>query len=330
MSRPLVLVTQPIHEAGLALLREGAEVVVAPDPSVATLARLVQDAAGLLARTAPVPASVIDAAPGLRVIARHGVGVDNIDVAAATRRRIPVAYTPDANRVSVAEHVLAVMAALAKRLVEYDAATRRGAWGVRDSYGAVDLSGKTLGVVGMGRVGATVARKAGAAFDMRVLGYDPVVPPERVLEAGAEPVPALDALLAASDVVTLHVPLLPATRGLIDASALARMKPGAILINTSRGGVVDEAALHAALGRGALRGAALDVFEEEPVPPGHPLLALPTVLVTPHSAALTAECAVRMATGAARAVVTVLEGGRPADVVNPEVYEEGGQGWPTA
>jgi D-3-phosphoglycerate dehydrogenase len=254
------------------------------------------------------------------VIARHGVGVDNIDLAAATRRRVPVAYTPDANRVSVAEHVLAVMAALAKRLVEYDAATRRGAWDVRNSYGAIDLAGKTLGVVGVGRIGATVARKAAAAFDMRVVGYDPHLPPGAVTDCCAEEARSLEDLLAASDAVTLHVPLTPRTRGLIGARELALMRASAILVNTSRGGVVDEAALGDALAAGRPRGAALDVFEREPVDPRHPLFALPNVLVTPHTAALTAECAARMAAGAARAIAAVLDGGRPDDVVNPEVY----------
>jgi D-3-phosphoglycerate dehydrogenase len=320
MTRPRVLVSQPVHEAGMALLASRCDVVVAPDVGVATLRAAIGEAEGLLARTAPIPADVIDAAPRLRVIARHGVGVDNIDVAAATRRGIPVAYTPDANRVSVAEQVLALLLALAKRLHEYDAATRRGAWEVRNGYGALDLAGKRLGVVGMGRVGATVAQKAGAGLDMRVLGYDPNLPREIIAAAGAEPVARLEDLLAAADAVTLHVPLTPATRGLLDARALACMRPTAFLINTSRGGVVDEAALHAALSTGRLRGAALDVFEAEPPPADHPLLALRNVIVTPHSAALTAECAVRMATGAARAIIDVLDGRRPADVVNPEVY----------
>lgn len=320
MTRPRVLVSQPVHEAGMALLASRCDVVVAPDVAAATLRAAIGEAEGLLARTAPIPADVIDAAPRLRVIARHGVGVDNIDVAAATRRGIPVAYTPDANRVSVAEQVLALLLALAKRLHEYDAATRRGAWEVRNGYGALDLAGKRLGVVGMGRVGATVAQKAGAGLDMRVLGYDPNLPREIIAAAGAEPVARLEDLLAAADAVTLHVPLTPATRGLLDARALACMRPTAFLINTSRGGVVDEAALHAALSTGRLRGAALDVFEAEPPPADHPLLALPNVIVTPHSAALTAECAVRMATGAARAIIDVLDGRRPADIVNPDVY----------
>jgi D-3-phosphoglycerate dehydrogenase len=320
MTRPRVLVSQPVHEAGMALLASRCDVVVAPDAAVATLRAAIGEAEGLLARTAPISADVIDAAPRLKVIARHGVGVDNIDVAAATRRGIPVAYTPDANRVSVAEQVLALLLALAKRLHEYDAATRRGAWEVRNGYGALDLAGKRLGVVGMGRVGATVAQKAGAGLDMRVLGYDPNLPREIIAAAGAEPVARLEDLLAAADAVTLHVPLTPATRGLLGARALASMRPTAFLINTSRGGVVDEAALHAALSTGRLRGAALDVFEAEPPPADHPLLALPNVIVTPHSAALTAECAVRMATGAARAIIDALDGRRPADVVNPEVY----------
>jgi D-3-phosphoglycerate dehydrogenase len=304
----------------MALLAEVADTVVAPDPSVTTLKRVIAGADALLARTAPIPAELIDAAPRLRVIARHGVGVDNIAVDAATRRGIPVAYTPEANKNSVAEHALALILALAKQLPAYDRATRAGEWGIRDRYAATDLAGKTLGVVGMGRIGTLIARKAAAGFDMRVVAVDPYVPRATIAATGAEPLEALDDLLPLADVLTLHVPLLPSTRGLVAARELGRMKPTAILINTARGGVVDEPALYDALVRGTIRAAGLDVFEEEPAHGGHPLFRLPNVLVTPHAAALTGECVVRMATGAAQAIADVLRGGRPAHVVNPEVY----------
>lgn len=319
-ARKRVLIVQPVHPAGVALLEPDFEVRVATDPSAPTLRREVGGASALLVRTAPIGADVIDAAPGLEVIARHGVGVDNIDVAAATRRGIPVAYTPEANAVSVAEHAILLMAAVARRLLAYDAAARRGDWALRDRYAAVELDGKTLGVVGVGRIGRLVARKAKGAFGMRVLGHDPLLPPEAIAEAGLEPVGALEDLLPVVDVLSLHVPLTRETRGLVGAAALARMRPSAVLLNTSRGGVVDEAALCEALAGGRLAGAGLDVFEEEPVPAGHPLLRLPNVVVTPHSAALTAECVVRMATGAAQAIADVLRGRRPAHVVNPEVF----------
>lgn len=320
MTRKVVLLVQPIHPAGVARLESDFLVRVASDPAPAALAREVADVAGLVLRTTTLSSDVIAAAPGLEGIARTGVGVDNVDMAAATRRRIPVVITPGVNTVSVAEHVVAAMAAVAKGFAQYDPRTRAGDWRVRDSLRAVDLDGKVIGIVGMGQVGRLVARKAAAAFDMRVLGYDPLVAPEAIRAAGAAPSADLHALLAAADVVSLHVPLAPATRGLVGREALARMKPSAILINTSRGGIVDEAALAEALAAGRLLGAALDVFDEEPVPAGHPLLAFPNVLVTPHSAALTAECAMRMAVAAADGLADVLHGRRPPHVANPEVF----------
>ncbi len=317
---PLVVISEPIHEAGERLLAEHCQVVMAPDASPAALLPLLSEASALLVRLAVVSAELMVAAPHLRVIARHGVGVDNIDVAAATRRGIPVVYTPEANAVSVAEHVLALMTAQAKRVVEYDAATRRGAFAVRDSLRAVDLEGKVLGVVGLGRVGTAVSRKAKAAFSMRVLGYDPLLRPAEIQSRGAEPVDDLLSLLGEADVVTLHVPLTPQTRRLIGERELAAMKRTALLINTARGAVVDEAALARALHQGRLAGAALDVFEQEPPDPGHPLFSAPNLVVTPHSAALTAECAARMALQAAQGILDVLAGRRPAAVVNPEVF----------
>jgi len=317
---PVVVVSEPIHEAGVRLLTEHCQVVTASDASPAALLPLLPEASGLLVRLAEVSAELLAAAPQLRVIARHGVGVDNIDVAAATRRGIPVVYTPEANAVSVAEHVLALATALAKRIVEYDAATRRGAFAVRDSLRAVDLEGKVLGVVGLGRVGTAVSRKARAAFNMRVLGYDPFLDFAEIRSRGAEPVSDLPSLLREADVVTLHVPLTPQTRRLIGKGELDAMKPTAMLVNTSRGAVVDEAALAQALHQGRLAGAALDVFEREPPDPGNPLFSAPNLVVTPHSAALTAECAARMALQAAQGIMDVLAGRRPAAVVNPEVF----------
>lgn len=315
-----VLISQPIHDAGVRLLAEIFEVRVSPDPSPTTLAREIRDCSGLLVRTAPIPASVIEAGPGLKVIARHGVGYENIDVAAATRRGIPVAITADANALSVAEHVLVLMGALAKRLVEYDGATRKGDWEIRNSYRAIDLSGKVLGILGMGRIGSLVCKKARAAFDMEVLAYDPVVPREGMERAGARVVGSIPELLQASDVVTVHTPLTPETRGLIGEAQFKLMKPAAFLINTARGPVVDEKALFTSLKEGRIAGAGLDVFDEEPPDPKHPLFNLPNVVLTPHSAGLTVECVIRMATGAAQAIVDVLEGRRPPHVINPQVF----------
>jgi len=216
--------------------------------------------------------------------------------------------------------VLALMLAWAKRIIPYDAATRKNDWEIRNSYGAFDLEGKTLGIVGMGRIGMLVCQKAQAAFNMKILAYDPLVPQDVMEKAGAK-VAAIPEILKASDVVTLHVPSTPETRGLIGAAQLQVMKRSAFLINCARGPIVDEAALVQALKDGTIAGAGLDVFDPEPPKPDNPLFGLPNVILSPHSAGLTVECVIRMATHAAQAIMDVLEGRRPEGVVNPEVFK---------
>ncbi|WP_338824923.1 Hydroxypyruvate reductase [Moorella humiferrea] len=317
-----VLIVQPIHESGMKVFDDRFEVKVAPDPSVETVKREIKGVEGVVVRTAPFTREIIAAADSLKVIARHGVGVDNIDVRAATERGILVVNTPDANAVSVAEHTITAIGALAKRLLSMDLATRRGEWEVRNEYKAVDLDGKVLGLVGLGRIGTMVAKKAAAAFNMQVIAYDPYVRPETAAENNITLYSDLDRIFQEADIVSLHTPLTPETRGLVNEERLALMKASAFLINFSRGGVVDEDALYKALKNGLIAGAALDVFEEEPPPRNHPLFELDNVLLSPHSAALTRECVVRMATGAAQGVVDVLTGKRPQYVVNPEVLQE--------
>ena len=321
MSKGKILMSQPIHEAGIKFITDqGYEARVAPDFSEATLIKEVQDAQGFLVRTAEIPASVINAGKQLKVIARHGVGYDNIDVKAATARKIPVCITPRANALSVAEHVLAFMLAWAKRIVPYDAATRKNDWDVRNSYGAFDLDGKTIGILGMGRIGMLVCQKAKAAFNMEVLAYDPLVPREAMEKPGAR-VATIPEILTAADFVTLHVPSNPETKGMIGEAQFKMMKRSAFLINCARGPVVDEAALVKALKDGTIAGAGLDVFDPEPPMADNPLFGLPNVLLSPHSAGLTVECVIRMATHAARAIVDVLEGRRPEGIINPEAVK---------
>ena len=321
MSKGKILMSQPIHDAGIKFITDqGYETRVAPDFSEATLIKEVQDAQGLLVRTAEIPASVINAGKQLKVIARHGVGYDNIDVKAATARKIPVCITPRANALSVAEHVLAFMLAWAKRIVPYDAATRKNDWDVRNSYGAFDLDGKTIGLLGMGRIGMLVCQKAKAAFNMEVLAYDPLVPREAMEKPGAR-VATIPEILTAADFVTLHVPSNPETKGMIGEAQLKMMKRSAFLINCARGPVVDEAALVKALKDGTIAGAGLDVFDPEPPMADNPLFGLPNVLLSPHSAGLTVECVIRMATHAAQAIVDVLEGRRPEGIINPEAVK---------
>jgi D-3-phosphoglycerate dehydrogenase len=321
MAKAKILMSQPIHEEGMKYITSrGYEARVAPDFTEATLIKEVADAAGFLVRTAEIPASVINAGKVLKVIARHGVGYDSIDVKAATARKIPVCITPRANALSVAEHVLALMLALAKRIIPFDAATRKNEWEIRNSYSAFDLDGKTLGIIGMGRIGMLVCQKAQAAFNMTVLAYDSLVPKEAMEKAGAKVV-AIPEILHASDFVTLHVPSTPETKGLIGAAQLKAMNRSAYLINCARGPIVDEGALVKALKDGTIAGAGLDVFDPEPPKADNPLFGLPNVILSPHSAGLTVECVIRMATHAAQAIIDVLEGRRPEGVVNPEVFK---------
>ncbi|MCC6616316.1 MAG: phosphoglycerate dehydrogenase [Anaerolineae bacterium] len=263
-----------------------------------------------------VNSAALEAAQALRVISRFGVGVDNVDLAAATARGIVVTNTPGANSIAVAELTLALMLALARHVTRHDRAIRQGNWSV---VSGMELHGQTLGIIGLGRIGQETAQRA-AAFGMRILYYDPVPPsPEVVSALNATPC-TLDELLADSDVVSLHLPLMDETRNLIDADALAGMKPGALLINTARGGLVDEAALYEALAQNKLGGAAFDAFAKEPST-GNPLLELENFIATPHSGSATRQTTLRMGLMAAENALAVLRGERPVHVVNPEVYQ---------
>jgi len=226
---------------------------------------------------------LLDAAPRLRWVARAGAGLDNIDVGAASERGIGVLNVPGANAIAVAELVLGLMLALFRRIPAADAAVRRGEW---EKMQGRELRGKTLAIVGLGKIGGAVARRA-RAFEMECIGFDPVVSAADARAMGVEPV-ALDDLFPRADVLTLHAPMLPETAGMVGAAQLKRMPRGAVLINAARGALVDEAALVEALRSGALAGAALDVYAEEP-PKGSPLLSLPNVVLTPHIGAATVE-----------------------------------------
>jgi D-3-phosphoglycerate dehydrogenase len=316
-----VLVVGRIHEAGIARLRAepGLSVETLDETERGALERALSAAEAVIVRTAPLPGPSIAAAPRLAVIAKHGVGYDNIDVAAATARGIPVTVTATANATSVAEFTWAQILALAKLSRAMDAAVRAGDWDARHRLVPLELADKTLLVVGFGRIGTRVARRA-LAFEMRVSVFDPYVSAERILAAGCEPVASLDDALARADVVTLHCPLTAETRAIVDRARLGRLRPGALLVNTARGGLVDEAALVAALHEGRLGGAALDATVREPLPVNDPLLGAPGLLLSPHVAGVTAESARRMALEAAENVLAGLAGRlRPEVVVNPEV-----------
>jgi phosphoglycerate dehydrogenase-like enzyme len=281
----------------------------------AELTALISGAVGAIVSTDPFDADVLRDSPDLRVIARVGVGTDSIDLAAATKHGVVVTITPGANEATVAEHTIALMLSLLRRICEQNAAARRGEWNRTGPHLPGSLHGSTVGLVGFGRIGRLVAQRL-RGFDVRILATDPSV-------GEAEPdveLVALPDLLAGSDVVSLHAPLEPATAGLIGAEEIGAMRPGAMLVNTARGGMVDERALLAALLAGHLGGAALDVFAEEP-PAGNGLLGLPNVVATAHVAGLSERSIDEMTHRATASVVDVVAGRRPADVANPAVFD---------
>jgi D-3-phosphoglycerate dehydrogenase len=305
-------------ETGGRLRAAGLEVCLAPKIGAREhreVARLVRDAVAAIVSTDPFSRRVFAAAPGLRVIARVGVGTDSIDIAAATEAGVVVTTTPGANRETAADHALAMILAAVRRLIEHDASVRRGEWLRAGAMTPWDLHGTTVGLVGFGDIGRAVARRLGG-FGTRVLVADPALGSSGAGD-GFEVV-ALPALLARVDIVSLHLPLLDTTRGIIGRSELATMRPEALLVNTSRGGLVDEAALIDALGHGRLRGAALDVFADEPEVPAA-LRSLDNVVLTPHVGGLSERSIARMTRDATDSVLRILAGApaRDPSVVNP-------------
>ena len=319
-SRPLVVLAGPINPDGQALLETEARVVVCGDETEAGLAKVAAEAEGILFRLRPnCTESLMARCPRLKVVGRHGVGLDTVDIPAATRLGVAVVHAPGSNSQAVAEHALMLMLASVKRTRFIDALTRRGEWDAKRLVGNTELAGKTLGVVGVGNIGRRVAKFAGA-IGMRVLGYDKFVPDDEVRRRGAQPVKSLEELLPQVDVLTCHTPLTPETAHMIDAKALARMKPGAIFVNTSRGPVQDERALFEALTRGHLAAAGLDVWEDEPTPVDNPLLNLENVVCSSHVAGVTREANRQMAVQVAGEMLRVLRGEKPEVLVNPEVW----------
>jgi D-3-phosphoglycerate dehydrogenase len=283
-----IFVADDVNESGLEPLRAaGFEVSKRTGLKGVELTEAVAGADGLVVRSeTKVTAELLEAAGRLRVIGRAGVGVDNIDVPAATQRGVVVMNAPDGNTMTTAEHTMALLLALARRVPQGQASLKAGRW-ERERFVGVELRGKTLGVVGLGRIGRVVASRA-LGFEMKVVAFDPFVAPEQVREQGIE-MASLEEVCGRADFVTVHSPLTPETRGLIGAREFALMKEGVRVINCARGGLVDERALYEAIREGRVAGAALDVFEEEPPPAGHPLLSLEEVVVTPHLGASTLE-----------------------------------------
>lgn len=318
-----IVLGRPLHPAGAAVLAERRDLQVTEmfDPPTDRLHAALAEADGLIAWLERVDPAALAAAPRLRVVSRVGVGFDTIDIPACSARGIPVMVVNGTNDLSVAEHAMMLLLAVARRAVDADAHVKAGGWWPAEGPRMVDLAGRTVLVVGYGRIGTRVAAYC-RAFRMRVLVHDPLYHPARIAADGHEPARDLHAALAESDVVTLHCPLTPATRHLMDEAAFAALKPGAILVNTARGPVVKQAAVAEALRQGRIMGFGTDVLETEPAEPGNPLLALPNVIVSPHSAASTEEGLSRMAVQAARNLLDALDGRPdPAMMVNPEILQ---------
>ncbi|MGO9468001.1 MAG: phosphoglycerate dehydrogenase, partial [Isosphaeraceae bacterium] len=314
-----VLVTDKLAEEGLARLRQEPGIAVVVDTRLAQdsalLRQALTEADGIVIRSGTqLTAQVLEGQSRLKAIVRAGVGVDNIDVAAATRRGIVVMNTPGGNTISTAEHTMALLLALARNVAKASESLRAGKW-ERTKFTGTQLEGKTLGVIGLGRVGLAVAKRA-QAFGLTVVGFDPFLAADKALEHGVTSVARLDDLWGRCDFISLHTPLTAETRNLIGARELALMKPTVRLINCARGGLIDESALKDALDSGKAAGAAIDVFEPEPPPADHPLLRHPQVLVTPHLGASTEEAQVSVAIEAARLLCDFLTRGQIRFSVN--------------
>jgi D-3-phosphoglycerate dehydrogenase len=305
MSGWKILLTDGLEENGQAILRGSAELVDQPTIRADELLKTAGEYDALIVRSrTKVTPAVFAAATKLKVVGRAGVGVDNIDLEAARLHHVTVVNSPLATTVSVAELALGLMLAVMRDLPRADATTKAGKW-LKKEFEGGELYQKTLGVVGYGRIGAAVGKRA-AAFGMSVLGYDPLIKPETIKDLGGEPV-SVDELYARSDVITLHVPLTPETRGLLNAAAFAKMKRGVRIICAARGGIIDETALLAALDSGQVASAGLDVFAVEP-PGVSDLVAHPRVVVTPHIGAQTVEAQRRAAADIANEVLAALQG----------------------
>ncbi len=324
MSQKTVLLPQPIEEEAVkALEMAGCEVVTAADPSPETVKPLLAGVHGIVLRTGiRITPELLSHSDALEIVARTGGGLDNVDVPAATERGVVVTSNLGVNTSSVVEHVLAFMLAIAKQLPLMNREVRKGNFGIRYRNLPGDVRGKTLGVIGFGRIGSELGRCCEKLFGMKVIAHDPFLPPDikKTHEAWVRFL-KLRELCSESDVISVHVPLTEATRNMVGERELSLMKPDTILINTSRGSLVDETALYNVLKDRKILGAGLDVFSEEPPPADHPLLKLDNLLVTPHSAALTRECVIRMATEAAACVIDLFEGRRPKNIANPQVLD---------
>lgn len=311
-----VLIPQDVAQPGKDYLRErGYEIKMGSGTTAEAIAADVVDCDAILARTATFPAKVFEAGKKLKIISRHGVGYDNVDVAKATELGIWVTFAPESNANTVAEHTIGCVLALARNFIPLDRETRAGNFAIRDKLFGSDLAGKTLGIVGLGKIGQRVALKASRGLEMKVFGYDPFLKSEEISEFAAS-AKSMEEVFSTADFVTLHIPGGASTKGIVGKKQFALMKKTAFFINASRGEVVVETDLIEALRNGTIAGAAIDVYEKEPPQKDNPLLSMNNVLLTPHNASQTRECMIRMALHAAQGIDEVLSGKHPTWPVN--------------
>lgn len=319
-----VLVTEPLHAAGQAIFDDHPHIETLRPEALTEEALIdaVRDVEGIAVRSAKLNKNVIDAATGLRAVSRHGVGYDNIDLATLNQRNIPLLLAIHANAVSVAEHTMLFLLYLAKRGRLYDSAARQSDFKFRNAPVAIDIAAKSLTIIGFGRIGTRLARRA-LAFDMRVFVYDPYVDRSQIEAAGCVPVADLHSVLPTTDFLTVHCPLNSETHYMVSTPELILMPPGSFVINCARGGIVDESALVHALESGQIAGAGIDVYEQEPPPADHPFLVSENVILSTHSAGVSVEAAKRMSCEAADNLVAALENRLDHEVLaNPEIFKQ--------
>jgi D-3-phosphoglycerate dehydrogenase len=318
-----VMLPHTMGREGIALMqaRDDVDTIIYPAGiSQADLLPQLADVAGIALSGTPFRQAEVNASPAMQVVARIGVGYDAVEVPALTAARVPLLTAGTANSTSVAEQAFHLIIALAKKNKAMDALVRDDQWTTRHSIPPMELSGKTILIVGFGRIGTRTARRC-AAFDMTVLIHDPYIQQQEIRSAGCTAVDDLNAALPLADIVCIHCPKNPETVGLFNATRLGLMKKGAFIVNTARGGIIDEPALYKALTSGHLAGAGLDVFEQEPTPPDNPLLALDSVITSPHMAGVTVEAIAAMAVATSRNILSVLDGSpNRENTINPEVY----------
>lgn len=309
-----ILVADGVSQQGVDILTKEFEVVVKDKLSAEELLEIIDQFDGLIVRSATrVTKEVLAAAKKLKVVGRAGVGVDNIDIPAATQKGVVVLNAPEGNTIAATEHTVAMMLAMSRNIPIANETMQKGQWN-RKKYMGVELRGKTLGVIGLGRIGGGVAKRA-LSFDMEIIGYDPFINEERAKNMDIQ-LTSLDEIFRRADFITVHMPLTPETKGMINSEAIAKMKPGVRLVNCARGGIIDEKDLAEAIKSGAVAGAAIDVFESEPLPADHPLLGLERVVLTPHLGASTVEAQVGVAVDVARGVAAALRGEPVSTAVN--------------